>query len=151
MNIETTALLQYKGITDSMINISADMLVNKSYVDRCFYPFSKPTYCEITNGGTLTPSKLDSYWVIKDFGANDGTVSINLSSADCDVVTFELMIVKTVNDTGTISFDTNIKWLGGEIPQLETNKIYFFVFRAIHINDSWIIIGNNQGNVSITE
>lgn len=152
MNIDTATILQYDNITDETINGYTNALVTKSYVDRCFYPFSAPKNGVISgNAYIVTPSILDSYWVIKDFGVYNGTVAIDFSNADSDVVTFELMIIKTDNDTGTISFDSNIKWLGGEIPQITANQIYFLVFRAIRLNNSWVVVGNNQGNVSINE
>ncbi len=60
------------------------------------------------------------------------------------------MVIRGNGDDGTISLPETITWLGNSAPDISAvNYIYFLVFRAICVNNNWIIVGNSQGSVSI--
>ena len=155
-SIKSTSLLRYKGVQLSEINEDNQNLVNKQYVDKCFYPFGSARTVLATQTASadpetvfvIVPSITDSYWSI--IGPNtSGQIVIqpeNIAYEEYAMFTFELMIVKNTNHT--ISFKTAVDWIGNT-PTIEDNKIYFFAFRAIYISGSWRIIGNMQGELNI--
>ena len=148
--VKAVSLLRYNGVTVDEVDSDKQNLLSKQYADRCYYPFSSYTPLSIESF-SIIPSKLNSYWVLKDYGENGGTVTVDIPVGEyneLDSFTFELMVVKTTEDTGTISFAQNINWLGSA-PDFITNAIYFLVFRAVYYGNSWKIVGNVQGSVGI--
>lgn len=153
MSIESVSILRYSGISSFDINQNNKNLVDKEYTDKSYYPFKSPEILTAPVNGqfVVSPSVLKSSWVIKNFGHNGGDLVFDgLNNAESEVFTFEVMVIRGNGDDGTINLPETITWLGNSAPDISAvNYIYFLVFRAIYVNNNWIIVGNSQGSVSI--
>lgn len=94
------------------------------------------------SSGSINLSRLYSYYTYAPTSATTFTFnSGNLNLGSSEIYTFELAI--NMSSVQTLTFPSNLTWQGDEIPDMNSNGLYFFAFRTINQGSTWV--GNLQG------